>query len=50
MKHGLKPTKKQKQLLVRNNFDPTKWLVERHTENGLVFRHRETNELSPPLK
>ncbi|MEG1871224.1 MAG: hypothetical protein RR192_04435 [Peptostreptococcaceae bacterium] len=50
MKHGRKLTKKQWKLLEDNRFNPSEWLLERHTENGLVFVHRVTKELSPPIK
>lgn len=50
MKHGRRLTKKQWKLLELHGYNPAEWLLERHTENGLVFVHRQTKELSEPIK
>lgn len=40
MKHGLKPTKKQKILISSRKLDPDNWLVERDTTAYMIIIHR----------
>ena len=40
MKHGKKPTREQRKLMIKWKLDPTMWLVERETNTQLVLLHR----------
>jgi hypothetical protein len=42
MKHGLKPTKKQKQFIQSKRLDANNWLVERETPDKMVIVHRKS--------
>lgn len=47
MKQGKKLTRKQKELLEANNFNPHDYLLERQSNTEFVFIHRVTKQ---PLK
>ncbi len=40
MKHGKRPTSRQKQEIKRSGFIPDNWLVERDTNESMVIVHR----------
>jgi len=40
MKHGKRPTRRQKQEIKRNGSNPENWLVERDTNETMVIVHR----------
>lgn len=40
MKHGKKPTREQKKLMVKWKLDPTMWLVSKDTTTEMVLVHR----------
>lgn len=43
MKHGKRPTMKQKLLLKSLKLDPNNWLVSKDTSTEIVFVHRMFN-------
>ena len=45
MKHGKRPTRKQKALLISNRKDPANWLYVREEAGKSVFIHRKTDSL-----
>lgn len=44
MKQGKKLTRKQKELLEENEFNPNDYLLERQSSNEFVFIHRLTKQ------
>lgn len=40
MKHGKKPTREQKKLMIQKKLNPADWLVERDTPEKMVLVHR----------
>lgn len=42
MKHGLKPTKRQKQSIKEFGLNPDNWLIFKAIEGNLHLVHRET--------
>lgn len=40
MKHGKKPTREQRKLMVKWKLDPTMWLVSKDTSTEMVLVHR----------
>lgn len=50
MKHGLKPTKKQKVLIASRKLDPDNWLVERDTVEKMIIVHRVSGKKMPIYK
>ena len=40
MKHGVKPTREQRKLMMKWKVDTYDWLVERETSTELVLVHR----------
>ena len=44
MKHGKKPTREQRKLMVKWKVDTYDWLVERETSTELVLIHRHFEE------
>lgn len=40
MKHGKKPTREQKRLMIKWKLNPADWLVERETATEMVLIHR----------
>lgn len=44
MKHGKKPTLKQKKLLIRNNLVPEDWLIVKTSERCMEIVHRNSRE------
>lgn len=47
MKQGKRLTRKQKELLQLNNFNPDDYLLERQSHTEFIFIHRITNQ---PIK
>lgn len=47
MKQGKKLTRKQKELLESNNFNPDDYLLERQSHTEFIFIHRVTKQ---PIK
>lgn len=45
MKHGKKPTVKQKMLLKSYGLNPENWLICKNCEQWLVIEHRHTGTL-----
>ena len=45
MKHGKKPTLKQKQLLIRNDLDPGDWLIVKTSEQLIEIVHRHSRQI-----
>lgn len=44
MKHGKKLTRKQKEVLQDNNYDPREYLLERQSSIEYIFVHRDTKQ------
>lgn len=42
MKHGLRPTRKQKQVIKDNRLNPDNWLVTKNLQCELYLVHRYT--------
>ena len=40
MKHGKRPTREQRKLMIKWKLDPTMWFIERETNTELVLLHR----------
>lgn len=45
MKHGKRPTKKHKLILVKHGLHPNKWLVVKNLEDRLEVVSKETGNL-----
>lgn len=45
MKHGKKLTRKQKELLSKNNYDCKEWLLERQDKNSYIYIKRNSKEI-----
>lgn len=45
MKHGKKPTRAEKKILVKNDLDPTAFLIIKRLSNELHVVNRTTEEL-----
>ena len=44
MKHGLKPTKKQCELMKQRKLDPSAWLIVKDTSEEMVIVHRMSDK------
>ena len=44
MKHGKRPTRKQKQLIKEAGLDPGMWLIAKNTSDELLLVHRYINQ------
>lgn len=44
MKHGKRPTKEQKSILKRFNFNPSDWLISKNTTEHLIIVCRYTGK------
>lgn len=44
MKHGKKPTLKQKKLLIKNNLDPESWLIVKAAGQHIHIVRRNSRE------
>ena len=44
MKHGLRPTRRQKQIIAARNLNPANWLVTKNLPDRLYLQHRLTGK------
>lgn len=45
MKHGVRPSLKEKKLMKSLDLEPKDWLVVSHTTYALVLKHRTSNKV-----
>lgn len=45
MKHGKRPTRAQRKIMIINNLDPNAWLISTWSPAGALLVHKETGEL-----
>jgi hypothetical protein len=45
LKHGLRPTRRQKEAIANANLDSKKWLIVKNTDNQLTIQHRENGNV-----
>lgn len=49
MKHGKKPTREQKKLMVKCRLDPTMWFVVKDTSTELLLVHRHSDKTTKTI-
>lgn len=45
MKHGKRPTRRQKILVKSMRLNPDNWFVEREDKSGMIIIHRDTGNV-----
>jgi len=45
MKHGVRPSRKQKERLEAEGLNPSEWFVVKNCSDGFEVVHRETREI-----
>ncbi|UOQ85670.1 DUF6906 family protein [Gracilibacillus salinarum] len=45
MKHGRRPTRKHKEVLVAENLNPKNWLIVKNLDDRLEVVHKETGNI-----
>lgn len=42
---GIKPTREERKILIKNDIDTYEWLIQKHTSTEIQIIHKETGEV-----